>query len=192
MLTNVLIFDSCIALVPTLQVHFLHSVSSRKLVQRLGCHELDLCMMVVNELKVTYFGADILSRLFTRARETINSKHRGLETTLSGTEAGDVVSPEDRHCPTGEIAMPASPMLCTSNVTGNDWRVTSPRYVLLDMRALDAAAAGQGISNEAIFSNVYEEAGINSILSECMFPDFATAMEAMGVAGTSHPWNGQV
>ena len=139
-LTNVLIFDSCIALVPTLQVHLLHSVSPRKSVQYLGCHELDLCMMVVNELKVTYFGAEILYRLFTRARETINSKHHGLENTHSGTEAGDAESPEDRHHLTGEVTMSVSPMPCTSNATGNDWCVTSSRYVFLDIRALDAAA----------------------------------------------------
>ena len=100
-------------------------------------------MMVVNELKVTYFGAEILYRLFTRARETINSKHRGLENTHSGTEAGDAESPENRHHLTGEVTMSVSPMPCTSNATGNDWRVTSPRYVFLDIRTLDAAALGK-------------------------------------------------
>lgn len=71
---------SCIALVPTLQMHLLHSVSPRKFVHRLGCHRLDMCMMAVQEIKVKYFGAEILYRLFTRAREVISVRHRVLET----------------------------------------------------------------------------------------------------------------
>ncbi|KAH6881101.1 fungal-specific transcription factor domain-containing protein [Thelonectria olida] len=152
----------CIALVPTLQVHLLHLISPRKMVQRLGCHQLDLCMMVVKELKVTYFGAEILYRLFTRARETINSRHRGLEViTPSRTDEGDVVSPEDRDHPNGETARSLSPMIWTLNVASNYGSVT-------------------GVSDE------YKDADVNSILSQCMFPDFA-AIEVIGMAGTSQP-----
>ncbi|PKY05855.1 hypothetical protein P168DRAFT_310028 [Aspergillus campestris IBT 28561] len=118
----------CIALVPTLQIHLLHSVSPRKLVQRLGCHQLDLCMMVVNELKVTFFGAEILSRLFTRARDTINSRRRGLEPTPVGPDAGNVRSPEGRSRHNDEMAMPASPVVWDSNVPGDYGRMTDSRY----------------------------------------------------------------
>ncbi|PLN80281.1 fungal-specific transcription factor domain-domain-containing protein [Aspergillus taichungensis] len=119
----------CIVLVPTLQIHLLHSVSPRKLVQRLGSHQLDLCMMVVNELKVTYFGAEILSRLFTRARETINSRRRGPEFTSVGPDTGNASNAEGRQCRGDETPVPASPVVWESNVPGDDWRETDSRYV---------------------------------------------------------------
>src|SRR5690349_2813067 len=107
--------DSCIALVPTLQIHLLHSVSPRKLVHRLGCHQLDLCMMVVQEIKVTYFGAEILHQLFTRARDVINVRDQVQE---SPTPAGTVI-PESRDHHDRGTASPASPMIWAFNTASN-------------------------------------------------------------------------
>lgn len=117
---TLLILDSCIALVPTLQSHLLHSVSQRMLIHRLGCHQLDLCMMVVREIKVTYFGAEILHRLFTRARYVINSRDRVLESpTPVRTDESGVVIPEGREHHDGETASPASPIIWAFNTVGN-------------------------------------------------------------------------
>ncbi|KAG5655121.1 hypothetical protein KAF25_001894 [Fusarium avenaceum] len=140
----------CIALVPTLQVHLLHSVSPRKLVHRLGCHQLDLCMMVVQEIKVTYFGAEILHRLFTRARDIISVRGRVLESsTPARTDRSDMVIPEGRGRHDEETASPSSPMIWDFNATSN-------------------YGHGTGASDE------FEDADINAILSQCIFPDFGT------------------
>lgn len=85
--------------------------------------------MVVNELKVTYFGAEILSRLFTRARDTINSRRRGLEPTPVGPDTGNARSPEGRGRHGDEMPMPASSVVWESNVPADDWRVTDSKYV---------------------------------------------------------------
>ncbi|KAJ5158890.1 Transcription factor [Penicillium coprophilum] len=61
----------CIALVPTLQIHLLDTTSEKQLVQRMGRHNLKFCMMVIEELKSVYFGAEILSRMFTKAESQI-------------------------------------------------------------------------------------------------------------------------
>ncbi|RKK64370.1 hypothetical protein BFJ69_g16754 [Fusarium oxysporum] len=154
----------CIALVPTLQIHLLHSVSPRKLVHRLGCHQLDLCMMVVQEIKVTYFGAEILYRLFTRAREVINLRRCALESLMpAGTDESGVVMPEGRERHDRETARSAYPMIWAFNTASN-------------------YGHGTGASDE------YEDADVNAILSQCIFPDFVT-IEAMGHAETSQPWN---
>jgi hypothetical protein len=122
--------DSCIALVPTLQVHLLRSVSPRKLVHRLGCHQLDLCMMVVQEIKVTYFGAEILHRLFTRARDVINVRARVLESpTPAGTNESGMVVLEGRERHDRETASPASPMIWAFNAASNYGHETGARYV---------------------------------------------------------------
>ncbi|GLA72663.1 hypothetical protein AtubIFM55763_003545 [Aspergillus tubingensis] len=61
----------CIALVPTLQIHLLDATSEKQMVRRMGRHNLEFCMMVIEELKSVYFGAEILSRMFTKARDWI-------------------------------------------------------------------------------------------------------------------------
>jgi len=62
---------SCIALVPALQIHLLDTTSEKQLVQRMGRHNLEFCMMVIAELKTVYFGAEILSRMFSKAQRQI-------------------------------------------------------------------------------------------------------------------------
>lgn len=59
---------SCIALVPALQIHLLDTTSEKQLVQRMGRHNLEFCMMVIEEPKTVCFGAEILSRMFTKAK----------------------------------------------------------------------------------------------------------------------------
>ncbi|KAE8409166.1 fungal-specific transcription factor domain-containing protein [Aspergillus pseudonomiae] len=62
----------CIALVPALQIHLLDATSEKQMVQRMGRHNLEFCMMVIEELKSVYFGAEILARMFTKAKNWIN------------------------------------------------------------------------------------------------------------------------
>ncbi|KAI1062947.1 hypothetical protein LB507_005561 [Fusarium sp. FIESC RH6] len=151
----------CIALIPTLQVHLLHSVSRQGLVRRLGCHQLDLCMMVVNEIKMTYFGAEILYRLFSRAREMINSRsHTSELITPSGRDSIHVAISDDQDEHVEETPGSALPVTWSFNTVNS-----------------------YGLGTDA--SDEYENADVNAILSQCMFPDFAT-IEAMGLAGTPH------
>ncbi|EAA66195.1 hypothetical protein AN1077.2 [Aspergillus nidulans FGSC A4] len=64
----------CIALVPTLQIHLLDATSDKQLLQRLGRHNLEFCMLIIEELKSVYFGAEILSRMFNKAKSRIYNK----------------------------------------------------------------------------------------------------------------------
>ena len=139
-------------------------------------------MMVVNELKVTYFGAEILSRLFTRARETINSRRRGPEKTSIGPDTGNASNSEGRNRRGDEIPMPASPVVWGANVPGDDWRETDSRYV--DYLGHQCQ---QDIANAQIPSNMYD-IDVNDILSQCIFPDFTASIEAIGSGGTSQSW----
>ncbi|PCG89844.1 Transcription factor [Penicillium occitanis (nom. inval.)] len=64
----------CIALVPALQIHLLDATSQKQMVQRMGRHNLEFCMMIIEELKSVYFGAEILARMFTKAKNWINHR----------------------------------------------------------------------------------------------------------------------
>ncbi|KAI1025287.1 hypothetical protein LB504_010020 [Fusarium proliferatum] len=157
------LFFDCIALVPTLQIHLLHSVSPRKLVHRLSCHRLDMCMMVVQEIKATYFGAEILYRLFTRAREVTSVRRRVQETPPpAGTDESAVVMPVGQRVHDRETSRPASPMIWAFNAASN-------------------YGHGTGTSDE------FEDTDVNAILSQCIFPDFGT-FQTMGLTDITQPW----
>ncbi|CAH0056177.1 unnamed protein product [Clonostachys solani] len=70
----------CIALVPPMQLHLLNSTSSKPLIATLGQQSLDLCMLVANELRKTYFGASLLHQLFSQAQTQIRNRRTLQET----------------------------------------------------------------------------------------------------------------
>ncbi|KAL1880362.1 hypothetical protein Plec18167_003766 [Paecilomyces lecythidis] len=80
----------CIALVPAMQVHLLNMASVKPLVRGMGCHNLDLCIMVANELRKTYFGAEILHKMFSYAQKQI--LNRGANETERGHQKGSCMS----------------------------------------------------------------------------------------------------
>ncbi|KAM0449428.1 hypothetical protein ACHAO4_007446 [Trichoderma viride] len=70
----------CIAMVPAMQVHLLNSTSAKPLVQRMGHHNLEFCLVVAEELRRTYFGAEILYRMFSYAGKQIRDRRTGGDT----------------------------------------------------------------------------------------------------------------
>lgn len=77
---------SCIALVPTLQVYLVDSTSTKSLVRRMGIHNLELCMVVIEELKTTYFGAEILFRMFTKAQSQVGNRRVAAAAAAAGKD----------------------------------------------------------------------------------------------------------
>jgi hypothetical protein len=64
-------------MVPAMQVHLLNSTSAKPLVQRMGHHNLEFCLIVTEELRRTYFGAEILYRMFSYARKQNRDRRTG-------------------------------------------------------------------------------------------------------------------
>ncbi|VUC26517.1 unnamed protein product [Clonostachys rosea] len=64
----------CVALVPPMQVHLLDSTSNLRLVQSMGVNNLELCMLVVKEIRNTWFGAEVVHRMFRQARFLIEKR----------------------------------------------------------------------------------------------------------------------
>jgi hypothetical protein len=87
-------------------------------------------MMVIQEIKVTYFGAEILYRLFTRAREVISVRRRIQETPPpAGTGESGAVMPESQGIHDTETVRSASPMIWAFNATSNYGHGTGTRCV---------------------------------------------------------------
>ncbi|KAH7109879.1 putative fungal-specific transcription factor [Dendryphion nanum] len=80
----------CIALVPTLQIHLLDYTSQKEMVKRMAHQHLQLCMIVIEELKKTLFGAEILYRMFTKAQKQIRDRSHAAISALPANPLGDV------------------------------------------------------------------------------------------------------
>ncbi|KFZ17829.1 hypothetical protein V501_01538 [Pseudogymnoascus sp. VKM F-4519 (FW-2642)] len=83
----------CIALVPPMQIHLLNSTSSKPLIATLGKNSLDMGMLVANELRKTYFGAELLHRLFSQAKTQIMNRKTQLE-AAEDTDLAEVINLE--------------------------------------------------------------------------------------------------
>lgn len=74
---------SLTALIPAMQLHLLDCRSNRQLVRNLAWSKLGECMMVVSELRGTYWGADFTFKLFEaaqailKASDSQSTKERG-------------------------------------------------------------------------------------------------------------------
>jgi hypothetical protein len=87
-----LMSSRCIALIPALQVYLLDSASPKPLIQRIGRNRLELCMIVIEELRHTYFGAEIMSRMFPKAEKAILTREvaaRNVSRTDDGSSSGN-------------------------------------------------------------------------------------------------------
>ncbi|WQF80833.1 hypothetical protein CDEST_05847 [Colletotrichum destructivum] len=135
----------CIAIVPALLTHLLHASSAEKAARQLGWHYLALCMMAVEELRKTYFGAEILFKLFTRAQEKMQSQHSS-RAVPSRTDSVAESPRRNTHQP-----RPLSPPPPNTTWTAGGSSLVSP--------------------TDNIMSENYD---VEWILSQCMFPDLSS------------------
>ncbi|ETS75469.1 hypothetical protein PFICI_12413 [Pestalotiopsis fici W106-1] len=77
----------CMALIPPMQIHMLNHLSKDPLVRQLHHHQLEICMVVMKELKKTYFGAEIIYKIFENAKAQIQSQALTLETHAGDTQS---------------------------------------------------------------------------------------------------------
>ncbi|KAK6211252.1 fungal specific transcription [Colletotrichum tabaci] len=136
----------CIAIVPALLTHLLHASSAEKAARQLGWHYLALCMMAVEELRKTYFGAEILFKLFTRAQEKMQSQNSS-RAVLS--RAVSVAESPRRNAHQPRALSPPPPN--TTWTAGGSSSLASPA--------------------DNIMAENYD---VEWILSQCMFPDLSS------------------
>ncbi|KAH7230848.1 putative Zn(II)2Cys6 transcription factor [Fusarium solani] len=86
----------CIALIPPMQVHLLNSTSTEPLVAVMGSQNLDLCLLVADNLRRTYFGADLVYRLFTQAKRHLQSKKAPVQ-AQGGMAENAIITPSSNH-----------------------------------------------------------------------------------------------
>lgn len=65
---------SLTAIITAMQIHLYECRSSRPLVQNLAWSKLEVCMMVVSELRETYWGANFTLKLFEAAKAMLQKR----------------------------------------------------------------------------------------------------------------------
>lgn len=59
------------ALIPAMQIHLLDCKSTNSLISSLGSNKLQLCMIVLENLRQTYWSANVMYRLFQGAHSVL-------------------------------------------------------------------------------------------------------------------------
>ena len=82
-----------------MQMHLLESTSNNPLLRNFGSHKLRLCMMVLSELRATYWGADSIYRLFERAESKLRERQTKEAARISSGCSVNVtpLTPESPH-----------------------------------------------------------------------------------------------
>ncbi|KAI8658079.1 Zn(2)-C6 fungal-type domain-containing protein [Fusarium keratoplasticum] len=77
----------CIALLAPMQIHLLNSTSRKPLIAAMGRNSLDMCMLVSDELRKTYFGAELIYRLFSQAMSHLTHRKKQRDSTGNSQSA---------------------------------------------------------------------------------------------------------
>ena len=165
-----------------MQMHLLESTSANPLLRNFGSHKLRLCMMVLSELRATYWGADTIYRLFERAEaKLLERQTRDAAETASGSSVNIVpLTPESPHRahirPTDENTEVTSDGLHNPNESlwdeyGLDFIMSSSSFPPYDSTfeydGSEVLQADMGPLNE----NMHVDCGINALLSLEEFND---------------------
>lgn len=141
------------SMIPAMQIHLADCKSTNSLNRGLGRNKLQLCMLVLSNLKATYWSANVMYRLFYRA-QTILGDSDGDElksakgsnarprTTIHPDEARDVMDAERQQLPqqdqkNGEHAVtlatsPASAIVEQPKQPEQLWFDISPQFTNIE------------------------------------------------------------
>lgn len=78
-------------MIPAMQIHLFDCKSSSLLLRRVGNHKLDFCMLVLSELRETYWGADFTYLLFERAQKKLSEILPSSEIIASNPQVGNEI-----------------------------------------------------------------------------------------------------
>jgi hypothetical protein len=123
------------ALFPAIQIHLIESTSSTApLSRQLNAHKLQLCMMVLSELRDNYWGAAIAYRLFEEAQAKLHNRPQQHHRTDS------IASNDSTSADHGKESTSLLPLTPSSNFLN----VSQPRYPETQPTVLDDSLHDSG------------------------------------------------
>jgi hypothetical protein len=149
-----------------MQIHLIELSSPTPLFRRFGNHKFQLCMMILSELRSTYWGADAVSKLFEHALARVqkpdsptNSSHKAARSDsntvpLQQTPASVAFPPTQHDISTGDLQS-------YSNPDWFMWDENNPFSIVPDEVSQQFTSLGWEQNNGS--TNFLD--GINSVLS---------------------------
>ncbi|KAL3483419.1 hypothetical protein BJX62DRAFT_220306 [Aspergillus germanicus] len=84
-------------MVPAMQIHLIDCKSSNPFTRKFAASKLELCMLVLSELRHTYWGADFTFKLFEKARAKLRTSDLlGSELPVPGGDERLLTAPSRR------------------------------------------------------------------------------------------------
>lgn len=96
LLTNLCICNRITAMIPAMQIHLYDCKSTNSLIRGLAENKLQLHMLVLSNLRGTYWSADVMYRLFEKA-QTILNKSNSQTLKSEDDKPSQAVSSEKGH-----------------------------------------------------------------------------------------------
>ena len=85
------------ALIPAMQIHLFDCKSTNPLICGLGSNKLQLCMLVLSNLRETYWSAGVMYRLFEKAQMILGNSKPELPRAARGTASGNRTTSQNRN-----------------------------------------------------------------------------------------------
>ncbi|KAH8125632.1 hypothetical protein LI328DRAFT_151755 [Trichoderma asperelloides] len=174
------------AMIPAMQIHLYDCKSSNSLIRGLAENKLQLHMLVLSNLRGTYWSADVIYRLFERAQTILKkgSPQASKKDKNSDGHLSQVAIPEstgDRSFMHAQQQLHLQPSPAPQQLQPNGISMLMTPEAAMMMS--DQQPANPWFSDSPHFSDVDQLLSPDFYLSEDVFPDFVLGYENSAVYG---------
>ncbi|KAF5967422.1 cutinase transcription factor 1 beta [Fusarium coicis] len=163
------------AIIPAMQIHLSDCKSTKALTHDLATHKIQLCMIVLSNLRVTYWSADVMYKLFDRAQKILD------ETRASQSSSSDLPDPQP-HLAASALQSTSAGLVEPQAHSLMDSQCQSDGLLMTDLNAMPQDTEQLWYSISPQFSNVDQLLSPGFSLSEDVFQHFFSNSDA-GVHG---------
>ncbi|KAF5241567.1 hypothetical protein FANTH_9078 [Fusarium anthophilum] len=163
------------AIIPAMQIHLSDCKSTKALIRALATHKMQLCMLVLSNLRVTYWSADVMYKLFDRAQKILD------KTRASQSSSSDLSDPQP-HLAASAQQSTNTGLVEPQAHTLMDNQCQSDGLLMTDLNVMPQDTEQLWYSVSPQFSNVDQLLSPGFSLSEDVFQHFFSNSDA-GVHG---------
>ncbi|KAF5614147.1 cutinase transcription factor 1 beta [Fusarium subglutinans] len=163
------------AIIPAMQIHLSDCKSTKALIRALATHKMQLCTLVLSNLRVTYWSADVMYKLFDRAQKILD------KTRASQSSSSDLSDPEP-HLAASAQQSTNTGLVEPQAHTSMDNQCQADGLLMTDLNVMPQDTEQLWYSVSPQFSNLDQLLSPGFSLSEDVFQHFFSNSDA-GVHG---------
>ncbi|VTT68198.1 unnamed protein product [Fusarium fujikuroi] len=159
------------AIIPAMQIHLSDCKSTTALIHALATHKMQLCMLVLSNLRMTYWSADVMYKLFDRAQKILG------KTRASQSSSSDLSDPQPHLAASAQQSTNAG-LVEPQAHTLMDNQCQSDGLLITDLNSMPQDTEQLWYSVSPQFSNVDQLLSPSFSLSEDIFQHFFSNVDA--------------